>query len=104
MTEQMIKLRQMLTEKGIEYVDHSDPEGYKLHIDRTHFMIETPKTHFFSVVHGVATYGGINLYGNDRGYLECQIDHKEPKGWLTAEDVMKLIDEVKEEDEKNGKI
>ena len=101
MTEQMTRLRQMLKEKKIEFVDRSDPEGSKIHIDRTHFIVEGQKTHFFSVIHGFATYGGISLYGKDYGLLEVQIDHKDPVGFKTAEDVMKMVEEIEDEKKQN---
>lgn len=100
MTEEMIKLRQMLKAKKIEYIDHSDPEDSKMHIDRTHFLIEGKRTHFLSVIHGYGTHGGVTLYGKDYGLLEVQIDHREPVGFKSAEDIMKIVEELENEKEK----
>lgn len=99
MTEEMTKLRQMLKAKKIVYIDRSDPEGSKLHIDRTHFIVEGKKTYFFSVIHGFGTCGGQNLYGKDKGLLEVQVNHKEPVGYKTAEEVMKMVEEIENEKE-----
>lgn len=95
MTEEMTKLRQMLKQRGIEFIDRSDPEGSPLHIDRTHFIVETPKTYFFSVIHGFGTHGGYTLiFKKDYGLLEVQVNHRDPEGFKTAEDVMKMVEDL----------
>ena len=99
MTEEMKKLRNLLRFKKIDFIDRSDPEGSKLHIDRTHFLVEGKKTYFFSVIHGFGTHGGVNLFGKDKGLLEVQINHDDPIGYLTADDVMKLVEEKQNEKE-----
>lgn len=97
MVEEMIKFRKMLDDRGIEWVDKSDPESQLYRIDRTHFWY---RNYHYSVINGYGTYGG-NLYPNNGngGLLEVMsnaINDGEPEGWLTAEDVMKLvIEEVK---------
>lgn len=94
MTEEMTKLRQMLLAKNIDYIDRSDPKTILVNyrIDRTHFFVKGAKTHFFSVVHGFGTYGGYSTHGKDKKLLEVQIDHKDPIGFQTAEDVMKMVE------------
>ncbi len=99
MTEEMTKLRQMLKQRGIEFIDRSDPEGSPLHIDRTHFIVETPKTYFFSVIHRCGTFGGWNSHNSDKGLLEVQVNHRDPEGFKTAEDVMKMVEDLQNEKE-----
>lgn len=96
MTEEMNRLRQLLRLKKIEWIDRSDPaDGGTIHIDRTFFMHETgEKTHFVSVIHGSGTYGGISLNGDDKGLLEIQIDRRAPRGCLTADEIMKMIEQL----------
>ena len=91
MTDEMIKLRKSLDERDIKWIDHSDPDDYKIHIDRTHFTVGH---HFISVIHGFGTYGGVSLYGKDKGLLEMQLDHLDPVGFYTAEDIIKKVDEL----------
>lgn len=92
MCEEMIKLRQYLDEHEINWLDHSDPPEYtKIHIDRTNFLVGN---HFVSVIHGFGTYGGVSLFGNDNKLLEMRIDRNDPKGWLKADDVMKIVEEI----------
>lgn len=92
----MKKLRKWLNEQHIEWFDDSDRPGVvrkKYEICRTKFEING---YGFSVIHGFGTYGGKRVYKDvykDRGLLECSISENEPVGYLTAEDVIKLIKE-----------
>lgn len=88
MTTEMVKLRQMLDEEGIEWKDCSDPAEKLYHIDRTHFW--NRKFHW-SVIHGYGTYGA---YPEDQGLLELMSDavnEGNPIGYLTAEQCMKYV-------------
>lgn len=90
MTNEMILLRQMLDESGIEWHDASDDsEWYP--IDRTHFENNGS---WWSVIHGYGTYGGYSQYWNDEELLEVMnenVNGGEPLGWQTAADIMKLV-------------
>lgn len=107
--KEMIKLRHLLTNMGIDWCDESTiiPEEYinlmetqtKLGrevldstIFRTHF--EVNGTHY-SVINGYGTYGGFIPHQNKNyGLLECMVGDNEPKGWLSADDVIDLIKEI----------
>lgn len=97
MVEEMIKFRKLLDDRGIKWEDKSDPEIQLYRIDRTHFWY---RNYHYSVINGYGTYGGI-LYPDDRGncglleVMSNAINDGEPEGWLTAEGVMKLVEEVK---------
>jgi hypothetical protein len=52
---------------------------------RTHF---TYKGYFFSVIYGYGSYGYYD------GKLECMIGGEEPEGGLTAEDVLKRMEDI----------
>lgn len=86
--EEMKKLRTWLNENHIHWQDWSD-----CYICRTRFQVNWYR---FSVLHGFGTYGGKTLYLDeisDQKLLECRVSNYEPEGWLTAEDVIKLIEE-----------
>jgi len=110
MSEEMEKLRKGLDERGIpwvddttyapkEYIEHMMKNGFteaesNVTIFRTHFRI---KEHFYSVVYGYGTYGGINPINpelTDAGLLELRIDDNNPQGWLNAKDVLDIIDKA----------
>lgn len=55
--------------------------------------------HFFSVVHGFGTYGGWSHHESDKGLLEVKVNYKDPEGYKTAEDVMKMVEEIENEKE-----
>lgn len=77
-------LRIFLTEEDIQWVDKSDEL-----ICRTHFDFQ--KKHY-SVINGLGTYGGqMNGSKYNQGLLEVMIDSDEPIGYLTAEEVVKLM-------------
>lgn len=89
MTEQMLLLRSMLDDAGIEWRD--DSEGSMLPIDRTKFNY---RTYEWSVIHGYGTYGGWDRWNDDQGLLELMSDvvnHGYPIGWLTASEVMEHV-------------
>lgn len=93
--EEMKRLRDMLDESGIEWHDASDEQfknwnisehascGYD-RIWRTHFSTESRE---FSVICGYGTYG------REFDMLECRIDNNEPFRCLSADDVMRIVNE-----------
>lgn len=100
--DEMVKLRNALDEKGVQWEDKSTiyPENKiqeimsrcnvsRKYADasmwRTHF---TYKGYFFSVIYGYGSYG---YYDNK---LECMIGGEEPEGGMTAEDVLKRMEEL----------
>lgn len=107
--EEMVKLREGLDKRNIAWIDESDiyskdriemlkskgftEEESDFTMYRTHF---TYKDHFYSVIFGYGSYGGINPISSqlsgDR--LELMIDENTPKGWLTAEDVLDIVDKA----------
>lgn len=101
--EEMQKLRKLLDEKNITWIDNSEEfetgsADFEMWICRTKFESEG---HHFSVINGFGTYGG--WYGansvteakDNLGQLELMIDRDEPIGWLTAEEVIYLVDNLK---------
>ena len=108
--EEMAKLRDALTKRGISWIDKSDiksedeiqkvmqfgiaREYADTSIFRTHFEING---NLWSVINGYATYGGYDPFtGINEGLLECMvscIDSGEPVGCLTAEKVMQMIEQ-----------
>lgn len=88
--EEMQKLRDGLDERKIPWKDLTDKDG--LWICRTHFRI---KGDSWSVVHGYGSYGGFNSFEKDKQLLECMYGGNEPDGWLTAAEVLKMVDEKK---------
>lgn len=101
--EEMSKLRQYLDDKGIKWKDASSNDYlYNLWICRTHFEINS---HTWSVINGYGTYGGFKILdGYNEGLLELMtnsVNNGEPIGWLTADNVIGYIEELKEQ-KKNG--
>lgn len=109
--DEMKKLRKMLDEEGIKWKDCSGitpdeviEKNIDAGIDKYHADATIYRTHFesngykYSVIYGYGTYGGYDPFnGDDPGLLECmtaKINGGEPQGFLTAEDVMKIIEEV----------
>ena len=88
--EEMQKLRDGLDERKIPWKDLTDNDG--LWICRTHFRI---KGDLWSVVHGYGSYGGFSSFEKDKQLLECMYGGNEPDGWLTAAEVLKMVDEKK---------
>lgn len=90
--EEMQKLRDWLDDEGIEWYDDS-AESEMFWMARTKFAVNTTT---FSVINGVGSYGGCMSWDSDnQGFLECMINGNEPYGYLTAEDVEELIEEVR---------
>jgi hypothetical protein len=83
---EMEKLRKLLDSMGIKWRDMSSiyPQDKQYSIYRTKFTVNGVK---YSVVYGVCTYGG------EYGMLEMMVGDAEPKGWLTAEDIIGVIQE-----------
>lgn len=110
MCKEMYKLRELLTEKRIEWHDESTiyPEEYidnlckgsgleRSFLDtsmyRTHFTINNTN---WSAINGYGSYGGFDPIKNiNHGLLELfnRDGSVEPIGWLTAEDVIKVCEE-----------
>lgn len=83
---EMEKLRKLLDSMGIKWRDMSSiyPQDKQYSIYRTKFTVNGVK---YSVVYGFGTYGG------EYGMLEMMVGDAEPKGWLTAEDIIGVIQE-----------
>ena len=90
---EMTKLREYLDTNDIEWRDDSDEMSDWYFMCRTKFDI---KGNDFSVINGVGSYGGVNAGCKyNQGLLELWINQKgEPTGYLTAEDVIKEIENV----------
>lgn len=85
------RLREMLDEAGIPWVDATDdfmvPSGVQV-IERTQSVgWMKPKEPGWSVICGLGTYGGAE------GLLELWFgkESDEPMGWLTAEAAIRMI-------------
>lgn len=108
--EEMVKLREGLDKRNIawvdattyapkEYIEHMMKNGFteaesNVTIFRTHFRI---KDHFYSVVYGYGTYGGIDPVDpeiTDAGLLELRIDSNNPQGWLDAKEILDMVDKA----------
>ena len=106
MCEEMMKLRQKLTDRGIVWKDASDityiDASAKKDIIDNFSDIRVYRTLFehngyeYSVIYGYGTYGGFNaITGRDCKLLECMTDKVncgEPIGSLTADDVIGIIE------------
>lgn len=97
MCEEMIKLRQMLDDRGIKWKDVSG--GYPqsiFYINRTHFTFDEID---YSVINGYGTYGGYGSFDHvNMGLLELMgegVNNGDPLGWLTAEEVLKEVGVIK---------
>ena len=92
MCNEMIKLRQMLNDRGIKWEDASTVYyQFKFYIHRTHFTFNGID---YSVINGSGTYGGYISFGHNEGLLELmggEINGGYPVGWLTAEQVLKEV-------------
>ena len=107
MCDEMKKLRSLLDAKGVKWTDLSevmsesrieasmqcsnyefDRNMFDLTFYRTHFEVNNRK---YSVIYGYGTYGGYDpVFHKDNKLLELwEIDHGDPHGWLTAEEVIK---------------
>lgn len=84
--DEMKKLRQELTNRDIEWHDLTDGM-----ICRTNFEIDG-KEH--SVINGIGTYGGIDFAEKkNKGLLEYYEMKDDPVGYLTAKDVLDILDQ-----------
>ena len=95
---EMEKLRDELSKRNITWSDNSDKGFCGFWICRTHFEY---KRHSWSVVHGFGTFGGFCTGGSDLQALECMCDainNGDPVGYLTALDVLKHMESVKDGD------
>ena len=97
MCKEMIKLRQMLDDRGIKWKDVSEvyPQS-KFYIHRTHFTFDEID---YSVINGYGTYGGYDSFDHvNKGLLEIMgegVNNGDPLGWLTAEEVLKEVGVIK---------
>ena len=108
MCKEMKKLRQLLDERGIEWADASSitsdaviQKCIEFGIDKYHADCTIYRTHFyvdgnaFSVIYGYGTYGGYDSFnGSDLELLECRINGGDPTGYMTAEDVIDVVDNI----------
>lgn len=92
---QMIILRHLLNEKNILWFDKSVDIEDEDYICRTHFKYKGIE---WSAINGFGTYGGYDGANfpiiekkDNMGLLELYDGQNDPKGWLTAEDVLKEI-------------
>ena len=96
--DEMKKLRKLLDDRKIEWVDATEEMSEWVKIARTHFEY---KGYEVSVINGFGTYGGwsgANIGANEEndnlGLLEVYIPGVgDPDGWLKAEEVMRYIEE-----------
>lgn len=97
--EEMQKLRTGLDTRGIPWVDCSEfgSSGINFWMCRTRFEHNGA---IWSVIHGYGSYGGYDICSEkDSKLLECMsglINGGEPEGYLTADDVFKLMEEENE--------
>ena len=91
MCKEMKKLRKYLTDNGIEWYDDTS-------ISATWWMVRTKykyKGREFSVINGFGSFGGYTSFTNkNMGKLELIIDGEEPIGYLSAEDVVEIMNEM----------
>lgn len=92
---EMLKLRDILDEMNIDWTDDSDsltPTTIECRIYRTTFYLNGDR---YSIVYGFGTYGGWNRFSEkvDPQLLELMINHEEPTGWHTAEDIISIMKE-----------
>lgn len=95
---EMQKLRDWLKENDIDWYDDSEDGDY-FWMARTKFHVND---HFFSVINGFGSYGGLRFGFENQRLLECMIDNSEPEGWLTAEDVEKRIKSIWETEKREN--
>ena len=86
MPEEMIKLRNVLNSKKLEWLDRTEKPSFSLldlTIYRTWFIYKGKE---WLIVSGYGTYGG------EEGLLEVMVDDYNPMGSLTAQEVIMLMD------------
>lgn len=91
--KEMQALRDWLDKEGIAWEDKSADYG-ETWICRTHFWVGGNK---WSVINGYGSYGGYDpLLDRDERLLECmRSEMDEPEGWLTAADVIKMMEDAR---------
>ena len=92
MVEEMVRLRTLLDQNGISWVDKSTRLTYPkelgfddIFISRTHFDF---RNYHWSAINGCGTYG------EEEGLIELMsnaVNGGEPIGYLTADEVMNLV-------------
>lgn len=92
MVDEMIRLRTLLDQNGISWVDKSERLTYPkelgfddIFISRTHFEF---RNYHWSAINGCGTYG------EEEGLIELMsnaVNGGEPIGYLTADEVMNLV-------------
>lgn len=91
MCNEMVKLREELDKRNIEWEDKSTVEEF-FTVYRTHFEYNNCK---YSVIYGFGTYGGLNLSTKSNfKLLELMseaVNKGEPVGYLTAEQVIEIV-------------
>jgi hypothetical protein len=90
MCEEMIKLRKWLDEHKIKWWDNSCTYDDDCYVHRTKIAVGGRE---ISVINGMGTYGGFyEVGGENLGLLEMYVcGEGEPKGYLTAQQVVKEI-------------
>lgn len=88
MPEEMQTLRAALNARGIEYQDLSDDFDrsfpfYDMTLYRIRYIYKGKR---YEVMTGIGTLGG------DWGLLELRVNQEDPKGSMTAEGILKLMD------------
>ena len=92
--KEMQKLRDWLDQHSIPWEDCSEYIGlfFDSWVCRTHFMADNHKV---SVINGYGTYGGFSFFeNNNEGLLEVMsdiINDGEPIGFLTADELIKIL-------------
>lgn len=91
--DEMLKLREKLTEKGIKWRDDSSYFATRAYYAtcRTKFEYRGVK---WSVIHGCGTYGGWRLGEGDLGLLEAWATNadRDPMGYLRADEVLEVME------------
>ena len=91
---EMRKLRNKLNKNGIAWEDKSEKGDGLLWMCRTHFNY---KGFFWSVIHGIGSYGGIMPGARIGGVLLEVMSNaldENPIGSLTAKEIWKLMQEA----------
>lgn len=93
--EEMVKLREGLDKRNIAWVDKSDIYP-KERIEMLKSKGFTEEQSDFTMYRTHFTYGGTNPITSEVSgdKLELMIDDNYPQGWLTAEDVLNIIDKA----------
>lgn len=109
--DEMIKLRNLLSKKGIEWQDVSTIQKEEIAerlsaesgIEKEFFDTTIYRTHFdykgshYSVINGLYTYGGYEPFEKKNyGLLELMRDDNDPVGWLTAQEIIDSLEMTRE--------